>query len=360
MKRITWMLLALLAIAAFPAATLAADDTSDRPNWAGSDPDGDKPGNKNDEPGVVMGEDYGDLWVIKRDGDGVPILDLNGCLQPVAADGTILAMDYIAEEDACELPLDLADLVQEVEFGRISVVRSPDFVLESSLAEAMNTLNAATAITLDAAGRLFVTRELEIDGVLTEVSKAIDSPLENIALYQQIMLNGFLPGLGHDATFLGDLAYLQCAGGSGTENPPGEALDANDFNQAAAFFAAAADKTGTLSLDMIVTVNTWLDLNPFDTNGNRTYYDYGYDDGYYNHDAQIRYAGIAPLLLTGPVDQGDGLDWFFIGPRVVLDEVTFNVQPSWYLPGGATEFAEAADNALQVIEFIHNWAIPAY
>jgi len=357
MKRLCWMLLALLAMFMVPTLSFAADDTSDRPNWAGKDSSGSTPGNTNDDPGDVMGDDYGDLWVVQRDGNGVPILDpATGCLQPVAADGTILFMDYIAEEDACELPLEFVDLVQEVEFGRISVVRSPDMVLESSLAEAMNTINSAKAITLDAAGRLFVTRELEIDGVLTLVSKAIDSPLENIALYQQLMQKGFLPGLAFDAGFLGDLAYLQYTGFGESSSPPAaEALDQDDFNQAAALFAAAADKTGTLSLDMIVTVNGWLGLNE-DTNGNTAYYNYGG----YSHIVGDRYAGIEPILLAGPEDLGDGLDWFYIGPRSIMGEVTFNVQPSWYKDGPAVQFTKAADDALQVIEFIHNWALPTY
>jgi len=353
MKRLCWILLALLAMLLAPTFGLAADDDSDRPDWAGKDSSGETPGNQNPNPGEIMGDDYGDLWVVLRDGNGEPIPDANGCLQPVAADGTVLAMVVI--EGSCELLEADAELVQEVEFGRMSVVRSPDFVLASSLEEAMNTINSAKAITLDAGGRLLLTRDVEIDGVLTEIVKAIDSPLENIALYQQIMLNGFLPGLVHDATFLGNMAYLQCADGPGNADPPAETLEPNDFNQAAAFFAAAADKTGTISLDMIVNVNGWLGLNG-DDNGPAEYFDF---NGY-GHNAQLRYAGISPTLLTGPVDQGDGLDWFFIAPRIILNENLFNTPPSWYAAGGATEFTRAADDALQVIEFIHNWSVPTY
>jgi len=356
MKRLCWILLALLAMVVVPAVGFTADDTSDRPNWAGKDATGQTPGNQNPNPGEVMGEDYGDLWVVLRDGNGVPMLDSNGCLQPVAADGATLFMDYIAEEDACELPLEFVDLVQEVEFGRLSVVRSPDFVLESSLAEAMNSINSAKVIVLDASGRLLLTRDVVIDGVTTEITKAVDSPLENLALYQQMMLNGFLPGLNKDFSFLGDLGYLQCASGPGTENPAAETLSHDDFNQAAAFLAAGADKTGTISLDMMVTVNNWLGLNE-DSDGNQAYYDFGT----YGHSAQNRYADIAPLLLDGPVDKPeDDLDWFFIDYRKILDEVIFNTAPTWYTAGGATEFTQAADDALQVIEFIHNWAIPVY
>ncbi len=69
----------------------------------------------------------------------------------------------------------------EVEFGRLSVSRSPNKVSDHSLAEALTTLTVTGAVvTQDAAGRLVIT----VDGV----SKTIDSPLENLALYKAILL----------------------------------------------------------------------------------------------------------------------------------------------------------------------------
>lgn len=353
MKGVIYALIAVMVLVLSPTALVAAPTgDSDRPGWAGPNPDEPRPGNQNDEPGIILGEDYGDLWVVLRNGNGEPYTDSNGCLIPVAADGTTLSMDFI--EGSCELPLAYADLVQEVEFGRLSVIRAPDFVLESSLAEAMSSINSAKVIALDASGRLLLTREMEIDGVLTDVTKAIDSPLENVALYLQIMVNGFLPGMDHDATFLGPLDYLQSAAGPSTTPQPAEALTTKDFDQAASFIAAAADKTGNVSVDLLVNINTWLGLNS-DENGNREYFNFGM----YQNNQMQKYANVAPLLLRGPVVM-NGQDWFVAENRDVLTNVIFSQMPSWYEDGGATEFTKAADDSLQVIEFIHNWSIPAY
>lgn len=353
MKRLACLLFVSLTLVLLPMSIFAADTgDSDKPGWAGKNPTEPKPGNQNPEPGIIMGDDYGDLWVVLRNGNGEPYTDSNGCLIPVAADGTTLSMDFV--EGSCELPLVYAELVQEVEFGRLSVVRAPDFVVDSSLAEAMSSINSAKVIALDAGGRLLLTREIEINGVLTDVTKAIDSPLENIALYLQMMRFGFLPGLGHDATFLGDLNYLQCAGGPDAVDPPAENLSTRDFDQAAAFFAAAADKTGTVRLDQIIILNNWLGLNS-DDEGNRVYLNFGV----YNHNPNAKYTNLAPWLLRGPV-MLDGAHWFVAENRDILTNVIFNPLPAWYENGGATQFTKATDDALQVIEFMHNWSVPEY
>ena len=60
--------------------------------------------------------------------------------------------------------------------------RSPNKVSDHSLAEALTTLTVTGAVvTQDAAGRLVIT-------VRNGVSKTIDSPLENLALYKAILL----------------------------------------------------------------------------------------------------------------------------------------------------------------------------
>ena len=43
--------------------------------------------------------------------------------------------------------------MQETSFGRASVARSQDFVLDSAYAEVLRTFNTATAISFDPAGR---------------------------------------------------------------------------------------------------------------------------------------------------------------------------------------------------------------
>lgn len=95
-----------------------------------------------------------------------------------------------------------ADLVQEVEFGRLNLARAPKAVLDASFDEAIRSLNAAKDIKIDASGRLMITTDI-YDEFLTDpdgtplvveenVEKAIDSPKENLALYLKLMEDGHL------------------------------------------------------------------------------------------------------------------------------------------------------------------------
>ncbi|MHB8790473.1 MAG: hypothetical protein ACYDBT_11390 [Desulfobulbaceae bacterium] len=93
------------------------------------------------------------------------------------------------------------DLVQEVSFGRLNVGRAPEAVLNHAFDEAIRAINNARSIVLDASGRLLLTTDVydefltNPDGtpVLIEtVEKAIDSPLENMALYVKLMKDGHL------------------------------------------------------------------------------------------------------------------------------------------------------------------------
>ena len=94
-----------------------------------------------------------------------------------------------------------ADLVQEVEFGRLNLARAPEAVLDASFDEAIRSLNNAIDIKIDPSGRLMVTTDIfdefltNPDGTplkLETVVKAIDSPKENLALYQKLMRDGHL------------------------------------------------------------------------------------------------------------------------------------------------------------------------
>lgn len=96
------------------------------------------------------------------------------------------------------------DLVQEVSFGRVNVGRSPEAVLQSAFDEVVNSINSpdTIAIEIDSAGRLLLTKnvydEYQVDPVtgapilLGTVKKAIDSPLENLALYVKLLQDGHL------------------------------------------------------------------------------------------------------------------------------------------------------------------------
>jgi hypothetical protein len=198
--------------------------------------------------------DLGDLIVLYRDAWGLPILTGDLCQQPLAAPGvTLPAVDpYPActpstPDESCVIPVDpetcavvlgYEAFTQEVDFGRTSVIRSPVSVIEQSLGEVVTKLATAQCTTLDPPGRLVNTTDVDpnVDG--DQVSATIDSPLENLAIYRQLMLTGYL---GADATAI-------------------VLPDANVLNMAARGFGAAADKTGKVTKDQFVYTNEIMGL----------------------------------------------------------------------------------------------------
>ena len=115
--------------------------------------------------GTAAGALYGDLYVIERDGAGVPItrgvtyLDTTAeppaqvtvqCVQPLAATCSKLRlwgeMGILFDpevNDPCAVYTDDVGLIQEVKFGRESVSRAPATVLDKSYAEALKMINSA-------------------------------------------------------------------------------------------------------------------------------------------------------------------------------------------------------------------------
>ena len=187
---------------------------------------------------TAAGALYGDLYVIERDGAGVPITrsvsykDAEtgatvtvACVQPLADTCALLplwgecggayppgvltptvACSFDPElNDPCAVyanPTNLAidqftDLIQEVKFGRESVSRAPATVMDKSYAEALNGINSAAAmcagfaIKLDPSGRLALCLASDTDPVVWDW-KTIDAPLENLGLYRALMTNGCL------------------------------------------------------------------------------------------------------------------------------------------------------------------------
>jgi len=182
------------------------------------------------------------------------------------------------------------------------VARAPTKVLDHSLTEALTKLTTSGAvIALDAAGRLTV------DGV------AIDSPLENLALYKTYIATGTLPGVTLPANF----------------NP-------------AALLAAAADKTGSINVDTVEYMNSILGIPAATTLAVMTSADYDRYTTWKNATAQV-------LVL-----QPDGVTYKV--ETVNLYDAVFN-STNWTDPtatGGADDFATAADDYLKVIEFVHD------
>lgn len=340
-------------------------------------------------PGGGGSADLGDLIVLERDAWGLPILTADLCQHPLAAPGvTLPAIGDIAEcipaseTDSCVIPVvsDTCAIVagyetftQEVDFGRTSVIRSPISVIEQSLGEVITKLATAQCTTLDPAGRLVNTSEID-DVVL---SATIDSPLESLAIYRQLMLTGYL-GATAEAIVL---------------------PDRNVLNMAARGFGAAADKTGKVTVDQVVYTNQIIGLTDENV---QTYLpkicinvreevsgtvqtvrkcflnygpardgspDIGGTPANYGYDRADNFKALpAPAYIPadGPID-----GWFeylgvyddtslpvlfYIVQGPILDNV-FGTDPG-FLDGNIGGFTQAADDAREVIEFTHDRPLP--
>jgi hypothetical protein len=197
--------------------------------------------------------ELGDLIVLYRDAWGLPILTGDLCQQPLAAPGVRFDIDIDGTPtectpedgtDSCAIPVDPTTCAivagydmytQETDFGRTSVIRSPDTVLQQSLGEVVTKLATAQCTSLDPAGRPVNTSM--IDGVVS--SATIDSPLESLAIYWQLMRTGYL-GATPDAI---DLPQ-----------------DSDVLDMAARGLGAAADKTGKVTVDQVVYSNQIMGL----------------------------------------------------------------------------------------------------
>lgn len=248
------------------------------------------------------GGDYGDLWVVLRDVDGVPILDANGCVQPYDLEGNLIALD--AE---CALPEGV--VAQEVEFGRINMGRSPATVLDNQLEDVLVTLTGGMPLYLDEAGRLG-----------TASGDVIDSPGQNLAIHREMALGNGLPGV--------------------TLPTPDADYDAYDLM--AATIGAAADKGGLLTVDLIEYNNDILDIParstlPTITRSGGTYLDYSG----FTYDRAATFPG----CLRYEVDEFSGYE------TDTLMRAVFGGEQ--YTGSNVAAFAQAADDARRVIEATH-------
>ena len=293
----------------------AAEEDSDRPVWAGVKGGKSGGGGKPAGAGTKKGDLFGDMVVLLRDANGVPVLvdglvqviayvyDASGNLVPLKdASGNLVVIPYTAEGELATEINGVPVYSAEVDLGRLSVARAPTKVLDHSLTEALTKLTATGAVIgLDAAGRLTVN------------GTAIDSPLENLALYKAYMTTGTIAGVTLPTGF----------------NP-------------AALLAAAADKTGNISVDTMVYMDSILGIN-----SGTTYYDFSS----VNYDRESTWKNATAQVL---VLQPDGVT--YKAETVNLYDAVFG-DTNWVDPtavGGADDFAAAADDYLQVIQFVHD------
>jgi hypothetical protein len=263
-------------------------------------------GDPNPTPGVTKGDLYGDVILLVRDPvTGLPILaaDEDGNMWPQACTSEDCSTAVLMVDN--EIPAGATTF--EVDFGRASVVRSPTSVVDHALDEALAKLTADGAvISTDPAGRITIT----VGGV----TSTIDSPLENLALYIDLV-KGLVSGSA-TVDALGDLATLDTA---------------------ASLLAGAADKTGDISLDFLVNENVFAGVAEA---GDVYSYDGFKYDRTYPTDYTFWYSPdglVAPVEKT--MDINDYLE-FVNGTLPAADQ-------------SAALFAAAADDALEVIELVH-------
>ena len=139
------------------------------------------------------------------------------------------------------------------------------------------------------------------------------------------------------------ISITTTAEGGGTVTYSFSVPESDRLDLAAAAFAAAADKTGSLTVDSIVGISGMLEIDE----------DLSSMVGSYTYDRTATYSGVQVWIM---VEVSPGV---FVATLVnVLDVVQFNDIPS--IDGddnGIDKFAQAADDALQVLEYIHDNAI---
>lgn len=347
------------------------DDDSDAPAWARGNREL-NPHAKGDQgqpagAGSKKGDDYGDLWVVLRDDSGAPILDENGQIQPIIIVDGLPVVVQLTDPDGdghYELPTEYADAVQEVELGRSNVTRSPSQVILHSLEEALSKLDGMTLTSdmLTEAGMLVV------DGA------TIDSPLENLALYQALLTSTD----SNDDGLLEVTVDYSGESGAGTYTflvPESVQLDL-----AASLLAAGSDKTASLTVDRVVTVSQFLEVDDeLSTLLNSYVYDgstitYGGTTTWINVQVDGMdtptdlsddiYQSVEINLITGTTVTYDGEDIFV--PGVSFEQVpnTVDENSDGILDANDTSdldgidgFTQASDDALQVIEFVHDYSV---
>jgi len=417
------------------------------------------PGGGGGNAGDAAGALYGDLYVIERDGAGVPITrpvtypdpetgaDVTvNCPQPLADNcgllpfwgecGSSTLPPGVLPLPACAFDPELydpcavyytaddntyGDMLQTVSFGRGSVSRSPATVIDSSYAEAIRAINLAVpqcdalqAIKQDPAGRIMLCLATDTDPV-SYAWKTIDSPLENLGLYREVMTDGCLSPIdevqvGEEGqtitvtTFLSDtaelnltnvgLGHLACAVDNVSEDPTKA-----DMLSAAVFIGAAADKFYPVTLDQIINLNTYIGVNPytyvrerqnriltvdyfpFTDNAEWFTYDFGVDACVNPTDwnlltvvdPSIPTFTIGSVNVFGPSPPGVDLRSEENGVALTVCRAGFPLGEVCDDPatnpvygtdsdgcGGANWFAQAAEDARKTIWYLHNYEPPEF
>lgn len=352
------------------------------------------------EPGPPPGKggggetpDYGDLIILYRGVNGVPIpspevevpdpetgemVDGGLCWQPIAdvdfsydgwtepTDRVVVPTESTPVDGGWLIPVDQYNCAvegtfsihtQEVDFGRINEARSPAEVFATQLEDVVTKLAIADVTSLDPAGRMVASTCPTADATSTST---IDSPLQSLAVYRQLMLTGTI----------------------GTPLPQ----DADVLDTAARALGTASDKSGGVNVDMVAYLNAIMGLDDapntllpklYETYREevqgviqlveRSFLDYGayFDDEpyeyYYDRAANFEALPSPPYIPADDATAG----WFeylyeyapgyFQVERGLILEAVFG---SGLEAGNIGGFAQASDDTRAVISFMHANPVP--
>jgi len=340
------------------------------------------PGPPDDGGGAAP--DFGDLIILLRNDNGVPIpsaevlvedpetgLEVDGglCWQPIAfnVDDTALcpadcqvttttSATVLVDQFNCGVATGCSGCTQEVDFGRINEARSPDEVFDSQLEDVVVSLSIADQVTLDPAGRLVAST---CDTTLDNLAKTIDSPLQNLAIYRELILTGTI----------------------GAPLPEG----AGTLDTAARGLGAASDKAGDVNMDLVAYLNQIMGLSdPLTT----TILDPKLCETYreevqgviqlvekcfldYNSYTYARLTNFGALPAPAYIPEGAPEDGWFEYLSLVpetdpplfeilqgpITTAVFEDEPG-FLNGNIGGFAQASDDTRAVIAFMHENQVP--
>ena len=311
---------------------------------------------------------------------------------------------------SCDPDPAYADAMVEVDyFGRLSGGRTKEGNLRMHFDEAINGIKNADVVTLDPAGRLFLGSDCTaVDACASW--QTIDSPMENLSIYRRLMKYGHLQTdpLEEDTSMGGDPAagtiyrpaldatdWAKFTGpttallprGSSSECFSGsvfdvtcaapQALTSIDFILSGSFLAGAADKTGRITPDLVHYLNRILKITVATPESAATLN---------TLPALIRdeNGAIAPATPGLPAPANELFvdyaaasylrsDWFSKSVLVLQESGGVWVPTSvdlmtWLnfingpMPAAATvlpAFIASTSDALRVVQFIHEYAIPA-
>ena len=250
---------------------------SDAPPWAGVKGGKSGGGGKPADGGTKKGDLYGDLYVLIRDPvtgiaatetlliEGVPTVYVKVqayTKDPVTGVLTLVPGVWIPRDPATGDLLTTAlvngvptaVVPSEVEFGRLSVGRSPTKVSDHSLAEALTTLTATAVavITQDAAGRLVITRRTASPRRSTRRSRTWRSTRPSCCSRRIILRRR----IDESRT----ITTIKSSDGGKVTTPLTFTIPTtvNIDMLKASLLAAAADKTKTVTLDVVMYMNAIL------------------------------------------------------------------------------------------------------